>query len=196
VTTTRDLKRHRSCLSVPGSSARMQARAVTFDADQVLFDLEDATAPSDKAGARAVLVDAHRQLDALDELAGLDLLAQQRGVARDTAQAPLARDEQKHVVDVDTQGLGLDARQLGDRNRTGRGEVEVLADRRGGVQRRNQADHVLSDAPAGRRHRLTALTDARLLEVSTPELEDVVRFEDDYGRATCALHPSAGVRQA
>jgi mannose-6-phosphate isomerase len=35
---------------------------------------------------------------------------------------------------------------------------------------------------AGRRHRLTALTDARVLEVSTPELDDVVRWEDDYGR--------------
>src|SRR6266511_392390 len=35
---------------------------------------------------------------------------------------------------------------------------------------------------ARQRHRLTALTDARVLEVSTPELEDVVRWEDDYGR--------------
>jgi mannose-6-phosphate isomerase len=35
---------------------------------------------------------------------------------------------------------------------------------------------------AGRRHRLKALTDARVLEVSTPELDDVVRWEDDYGR--------------
>lgn len=35
---------------------------------------------------------------------------------------------------------------------------------------------------AGQRHRLTALTDARVLEVSTPQLDDVVRWEDDYGR--------------
>ena len=42
------LKPHRSCLSVPGSSARMQAKAVTLEADQVLFDLEDVTAPSEK----------------------------------------------------------------------------------------------------------------------------------------------------
>jgi mannose-6-phosphate isomerase len=35
---------------------------------------------------------------------------------------------------------------------------------------------------AGRRHRLKAMTDARVLEVSTPHLEDVVRWEDDYGR--------------
>ena len=34
----------------------------------------------------------------------------------------------------------------------------------------------------GRRHRLTAITDAVVLEVSTPELDDVVRIADDHGR--------------
>src|SRR5947209_11296860 len=57
------MKRHRSCLSVPGSSARMQAKAVTLEADQVLFDLEDATAPTEKVGARAVIVESLRSLD-------------------------------------------------------------------------------------------------------------------------------------
>ena len=32
------------------------------------------------------------------------------------------------------------------------------------------------------KHRLEALEDTTFLEVSTPELEDVVRLEDDYGR--------------
>lgn len=32
-------------------------------------------------------------------------------------------------------------------------------------------------------HRMTALEDCEVFEVSTPELEDVVRLEDDYGRA-------------
>lgn len=32
-------------------------------------------------------------------------------------------------------------------------------------------------------HRLVALTDVRLVEVSTPELGDVVRLEDRYGRS-------------
>jgi citrate lyase subunit beta/citryl-CoA lyase len=41
----------------------MQAKAVTLDADQVLFDLEDATAPSEKVGARAVIVESLRLLD-------------------------------------------------------------------------------------------------------------------------------------
>ena len=31
-------------------------------------------------------------------------------------------------------------------------------------------------------HRFRAVTDVVLFEVSTPELEDVVRIEDDYGR--------------
>jgi mannose-6-phosphate isomerase len=32
------------------------------------------------------------------------------------------------------------------------------------------------------RHRVEALEDTTILEVSTPELEDVVRLSDDYGR--------------
>jgi hypothetical protein len=32
-------------------------------------------------------------------------------------------------------------------------------------------------------HRMTALEDTDVLEVSTPELDDVVRLEDRYGRA-------------
>lgn len=35
----------------------------------------------------------------------------------------------------------------------------------------------------GTRHRMVALTDCDLLEASTPELDDVVRLEDRYGRA-------------
>ena len=34
----------------------------------------------------------------------------------------------------------------------------------------------------GTLHRMVALTDTVLLEVSTPELDDVVRLEDRYGR--------------
>lgn len=37
--------------------------------------------------------------------------------------------------------------------------------------------------PPGRRHRLTARTTSDVIEVSTPELDDVVRLEDRYGRA-------------
>jgi mannose-6-phosphate isomerase len=37
--------------------------------------------------------------------------------------------------------------------------------------------------PPNTKHRITALEDTVLLEVSTTELKDVVRLEDDYGRA-------------
>ena len=36
--------------------------------------------------------------------------------------------------------------------------------------------------PTGRRHRFEAIERAELMEVSTPELDDVVRIEDDFGR--------------
>jgi mannose-6-phosphate isomerase-like protein (cupin superfamily) len=37
--------------------------------------------------------------------------------------------------------------------------------------------------PPGTVHRLRAVEDTRILEVSTPQLDDVVRLEDEYGRA-------------
>jgi mannose-6-phosphate isomerase len=37
--------------------------------------------------------------------------------------------------------------------------------------------------PPGTRHRLEAIEDSTFFEVSTTELDDVVRLEDDYGRA-------------
>ncbi len=37
--------------------------------------------------------------------------------------------------------------------------------------------------PPGTVHRVTALEDTTILEVSTPHLDDVVRLEDSYGRA-------------
>ena len=37
--------------------------------------------------------------------------------------------------------------------------------------------------PPGLRHRMIAIEDSDVLEVSTPELDDVVRLEDRYGRA-------------
>jgi mannose-6-phosphate isomerase len=36
--------------------------------------------------------------------------------------------------------------------------------------------------PAGRTHRYAAIERVELLEVSSPELDDVVRVEDDFGR--------------
>jgi mannose-6-phosphate isomerase len=36
----------------------------------------------------------------------------------------------------------------------------------------------------GMRHRMVAIEDTDVLEVSTPELDDVVRLEDRYGRTS------------
>jgi len=36
--------------------------------------------------------------------------------------------------------------------------------------------------PAGRTHRMEGLTDVVYLEASTPEQDDTIRVEDDYGR--------------
>jgi mannose-6-phosphate isomerase-like protein (cupin superfamily) len=44
--------------------------------------------------------------------------------------------------------------------------------------------------PPGTVHRFRAVTDCLLFEVSTPELEDVVRIEDDFGRAGTSDGPS------
>ena len=45
----------RSCLVVPGHSAKMQAKALEAGADEVVFDLEDAVAPDAKETARLQL---------------------------------------------------------------------------------------------------------------------------------------------
>lgn len=52
------------------------------------------------------------------------------------------------------------------------GEGEVRAMNAGDVQ------HI----PPGMKHRLRASSDSLVLEVSTPEINDVVRIDDDYGR--------------
>ena len=36
----------------------------------------------------------------------------------------------------------------------------------------------------GRKHQVEAIEDSRIIEVSTPELDDVVRVDDIYGRLT------------
>ena len=65
----------------------------------------------------------------------------------------------------------------------GETELEIDIDEREPLRWRMLPDKSYRVRP-GQVHRLTALTDARVLEVSTPELDDVVRWEDDYGRAS------------
>ena len=64
---------------------------------------------------------------------------------------------------------------------SGRLAFEFFADGEAPSQRElgpREAFHVTP----GLRHRMTAIEDTDVLEVSTPELTDVVRLEDRYGR--------------
>jgi len=65
-----------------------------------------------------------------------------------------------------------------------RGAVDVELGVEGGelTTRRMQVGDTLHITP-GTRHRITAVEDTDIVEVSTPELDDVVRLEDRYGRA-------------
>jgi citrate lyase subunit beta/citryl-CoA lyase len=53
----------RSELICPGSSPKMMAKAAAADADQVIFDLEDGCAVSQKVAARQSVIEALRMLD-------------------------------------------------------------------------------------------------------------------------------------
>ena len=48
------------------------------------------------------------------------------------------------------------------------------------VEELGPGDH--RHVPTGRIHRYEAIERCELIEVSTPELDDVVRLEDDFGR--------------
>ncbi|HEY2325993.1 MAG TPA: hypothetical protein VGH52_00765 [Gaiellaceae bacterium] len=66
---------------------------------------------------------------------------------------------------------------------SGRARLEL-----GGVGEGTLAEEVIGPGAAfhyspGTVHRVTALEDTTILEVSTPQLDDVVRLEDAYGRA-------------
>jgi citrate lyase subunit beta/citryl-CoA lyase len=52
------IRPRRSALYVPGSNVRAMAKAPTLGADVVIFDLEDAVAPSEKEAARERVVEA------------------------------------------------------------------------------------------------------------------------------------------
>ncbi len=46
-----------------------------------------------------------------------------------------------------------------------------------------EAHHI----PTGRKHRMIAMEDCEVFEVSTPHLDDVVRLEDGYGRVGTSI---------
>ncbi len=89
----------RSALYVPGSNTRALAKSRTLDADALIFDLEDAVAPGDKADARDAVVravveggfgfrDCVVRINALDTPWGQDDLAAAAGFAPDAILLP------------------------------------------------------------------------------------------------------------
>jgi citrate lyase subunit beta / citryl-CoA lyase len=59
----RDFTVRRSELACPASSAEKMAKAAAGEADEVIFDLEDGCAPSQKIAARKTLIEAFHKLD-------------------------------------------------------------------------------------------------------------------------------------
>ena len=58
----------------------------------------------------------------------------------------------------------------------------TLENKDGAVEERELRAGEGAHVGVGRRHRYEAIETCRLIEVSTPELHDVVRLEDDFGR--------------
>jgi len=66
----------------------------------------------------------------------------------------------------------------------GRAELELGAAGEGVLNTEVVAAGASFHFPPGTVHRLRAIEDTTILEVSTPELDDVVRLEDRYGRTS------------
>jgi|ERR1019366_1175568 mannose-6-phosphate isomerase-like protein (cupin superfamily) len=63
------------------------------------------------------------------------------------------------------------------------GEIDlVLEGADGSLETHRLTRGMSARIPSGRRHCFIALEDTDLLEVSSPEIDDVVRLEDRYGR--------------
>lgn len=63
------------------------------------------------------------------------------------------------------------------------GEAEVwLENEKGEVEKKKMKADDFFTVPPTRKHRVTAITDIILQEVSTPEVDDVIRIEDDAKR--------------
>jgi mannose-6-phosphate isomerase len=58
----------------------------------------------------------------------------------------------------------------------------VLEDERGEVRTHRMPPGMTARVRPGRRHRFVAVEESDIVEVSSPEIDDVVRLEDSYGR--------------
>ncbi len=63
------------------------------------------------------------------------------------------------------------------------GRLVLVIDEGAGLVEREMSPGESCHIKPGTRHRMIAMTDCDILEASTPELDDVVRLEDAYGRA-------------
>ena len=63
----------------------------------------------------------------------------------------------------------------------GKAKIEIEESGKQLVQSIAQPGYCFRISP-GTKHRIEAIEDTTLIEVSTPELEDIERLEDDYGR--------------
>ena len=82
------------------------------------------------------------------------------------------------------EALSLQYHELKDESwlvREGRGRLE-LGDVGGELEVREIQPGDAFHLRPGTAHRLTAIEDTLIMEVSTPQLDDVVRLEDRYGR--------------
>ena len=77
---------------------------------------------------------------------------------------------QHHLIKEETILISKGKIEFQYENTLGKLESHILSE--------GQAYHILPR----RKHRMIALEDTDIFEVSTPELDDVVRFEDAYGR--------------
>ena len=62
------------------------------------------------------------------------------------------------------------------------GRLLLVVDEGHGLTERELAPGESYHIQPGTKHRMVAITDCDILEASTPELDDVVRLEDAYGR--------------
>ena len=62
------------------------------------------------------------------------------------------------------------------------GEMDLEVGPAHAVETRRMKEGDVFHVTPGTIHRMTGVTDVSVLEVSTPELDDVVRLEDVYGR--------------
>jgi mannose-6-phosphate isomerase len=67
------------------------------------------------------------------------------------------------------------------------GEMELEVGPNEAIEKRRMVKGDVFHVKPGTIHRMIAVTDVDVIEVSTPELDDVVRLEDAYGREGTSL---------